>query len=256
MIREANDLEIIDLAGDHIGGQSMAQRCLARRLDACIEGMHVANQGALGVSQIGDHAVVRIGTRERRVTVGGEIRRQQVIAEMQESEVAPEAGVEFLRMQDRDPRRAGRSGVGTEPAEIRHALLLVDDEILHDIEVLGARLAHERLRRVAVVPAVVQVHVQVDTEETPESGRQRLRPQCGTQRGRLARAELDVLSPDRMAEAMLHAHAGRARGQRQRTAGRSGSNGIPSPGARDRSHRPHAATHRLAPARAHRSRAR
>ena len=98
-----------------------------------------------------------------------------------------------------------------------NALFLVDDQVLDDVEVLGLRLARQALRRVAVVAAVVHVHVQVGADPVAELARKRLRLQAprGPALSRPAFASMRRCL-DRMGEAMLHGHLGRARRDFQR----------------------------------------
>ncbi len=60
------------------------------------------------------------------------------------------------------------SASAAEVADVRNALLLVDDQVVDDVEVLGVLLREQRLRRAAIVAAVVHVHVQVGAHELSE----------------------------------------------------------------------------------------
>ena len=66
VIGERDDLEVVDLARDHVRRQLVAQRLLLLRHDREVERMHVAHEPALLVREVGDHAVVRIGARHAR----------------------------------------------------------------------------------------------------------------------------------------------------------------------------------------------
>ena len=52
-------------------------------------------------------------------------------------------------------------GIGTEIADVRDPLLLVDDEVVDGVEILGPCLPRQIFRRVPIVPAIVHVDVQV-----------------------------------------------------------------------------------------------
>ena len=100
------------------------------------------------------------------MAIAGEIGQQQMIVEMQQPEMSPVAGVKFLALIDR--RRSDLTRVGREFADVGNALFLVDDQVVDDIEIFGARLRRESLEVLAISAAVVHVHVQVGTREDAE----------------------------------------------------------------------------------------
>ena len=61
-----------------------------------------------------------------------------------------------------------RAAARLEIADVRDPLFLVDEQVVDDVEVFRVLLREQRLRRAAVVAAVVHVHVQVGAEELAE----------------------------------------------------------------------------------------
>ena len=162
MVRVSHDLVIIDLAERDIHGQLVKQGC--RRIGgirARIEGMHVAHQGALRMREIGDRGVRQRKARRGGVRVTGVLGQQIVRGETQQPHVAPDAGVKFLRVPEHERRSRDRIGIRAEIRNVRNPLLFVHDQILDDVQILGARLEGEMRRCVAIGAAVVHVDVHV-----------------------------------------------------------------------------------------------
>ena len=91
--------------------------------------------------------------------------------------MAPEAGVKFLGVHDQHAVAARRVRIGAEIADVRDPLLLVDDEIVDDVEILGPRLPREVVGRVPIGAAVIHVDVQVGAAPRAERRRQVVRLQ-------------------------------------------------------------------------------
>ena len=161
MIREADRLVVVDLAERRIDRQRVGQRRGLAGIDVFVEGMRVADQAALRMCQVGNRRVVRIRTRRGGERVGGVSRQQQVLREIQDAQMTPVAGVEFLAVQDQEPIGRCRIDVGAKSGDVGKSLLLVYDQVRDQIQVFGAALLGEVLRRVAIQAAVVHVHVQV-----------------------------------------------------------------------------------------------
>ena len=103
-----------------------------------------------------------VGSQARRggACVAGVPWEEHVVTQPQQADVAPDAGVVFLVVDDERPRSGG--GVLPDPIpDVRDTALLVDDQVLHDIEILRARLEREMPGCVAVGAAIVHVHVEV-----------------------------------------------------------------------------------------------
>ena len=84
-----------------------------------------------------------------------------MLREIEQRKMPPRAGVKLLPVQDEQTIGGGGIGVGAEACDIGKALLLVDDQVVHDIEVFRLCLGCEVRRRVAIQTAVIHVHVQV-----------------------------------------------------------------------------------------------
>ena len=84
-----------------------------------------------------------------------------MLREIQDAQVSPIAGVEFLAMQDQQAIRGRRIRIRAKARDVGEALLLVDDQVVDQIEIFGLALLGEMARRVAIEAAVVHVHVQV-----------------------------------------------------------------------------------------------
>ena len=131
--------------------------------------MDVPDQGALCMGEIGDRGVRQSKTCRGGVGISGVLREQIVRLEAEQSDVAPDAGVKLLRVHKQERGGRYRIRVGAEVGDVRNPLLLVHNQILDDMQVLGARLEREMLRRVAVGATVVHVHVHVPAP--PAAGR-------------------------------------------------------------------------------------
>ena len=169
MVRERDDLHVVDLAerdvdrqlvGVGVGGSGEGLRILFER-------MHVADQRTARVGQVRDIGVGWRETRGSGIRVAGVARQQDAAPEAEDAEVAPVARVEFLPVHDERPGRRCRVDPHPARGDVGDALLLVHDEILDDVEILGLRLQHEVRRGVAVVPAVIHVHVHVGAHPAP-----------------------------------------------------------------------------------------
>ena len=130
--------------------------------------------------------------------------------------MAPVAGVVLLVVLDAASSRVETgSRLRREARHVRDPLLLVDDQVLDDVQVLGLGLRAQARRVVAVGAAVVHVHVQVAAP--PAAGgqvRQALEAQA--RRGRRAGRRPRRSSHRRVLEPVRREHRVRARGQRQR----------------------------------------
>src|SRR3954447_13248734 len=139
----------------------MSERRITSRIWDKIEGMHIADESLLLVRHIRDGSVCR----KKASCCGVPIRRvvgyQVVASEIYQSKMPPIAGMKFLPMKQQI--RAGRSWVrlGAEVSDIRDTLLLVDNQILHNRQVLGCRSSDQALRRIAISSAIIHVDVQV-----------------------------------------------------------------------------------------------
>ena len=142
-------------AAEPLSNVSLAQRAYRIR------------RNALRMGEVRDHAVVRPGARERRVTIARVVGQQQVIGKVQEAEMPPEARVVLLCMQEHAFAARGIR-VRPEVLDVRNALFLVDDQVLHHVEVFGRGLREHSPGRVVVVTSVVHVHVQVRPCELAE----------------------------------------------------------------------------------------
>ena len=137
------------------------------------------------------------------------------------------------------------AGSAPNAGDVGDALFLVDDQVLDDVEILGLRLPREVRGRVAVMAAVVHVHVQVGADPVAEL-RGQARCACSVDAHRrfaARRIACDASLPDRMVEAMLHGHLGRA-GRNVQRAGRCAMEVVRfgATAARGRSRRRHAST--------------
>ena len=210
VVGEAHHLDVVDLAFDDVGGQLVAEHRVVRRVGQHVERMHVADQGALRVGEVGDGGIGRPRAGHRGVAVGRVALGDVVVVEVQQAEVAPETGVVLLPVQHQGLRRAGRVGVGAEAGDVRHALFLVHHQVPGDVEILGARLQREVRRCVAVVAAIVHVDVQVGADEVAVGGRQRVRHQRGGELRGVAVQQVHRAAPRRVGEAVLHPDRGLA----------------------------------------------
>ena len=84
-----------------------------------------------------------------------------MIRQPEQRGMAPIARVELLAVKQQKISARHGVRVGSEVRDVGDALLLVHYKILDDVQVLGLALEREMLRRVAVRPAVVHVHVEI-----------------------------------------------------------------------------------------------
>ena len=99
----------------------------------------------------------------------------------EKAEMAPVAGVKLLPMEEQEVFLRHSIRLTLEVLDVGDALFLVDDEVVHDLEVLGFRLGPKALGVVPVGASVVHVNVEVSA-----------RPALpGKLRKRLERSELD-----------------------------------------------------------------
>ena len=96
-----------------------------------------------------------------------------------------------------------RFAAGLEVADVRDALFLVDEQVVDDVEVFRVLLREQAFRRVAVVAAVIHVHVQVGGEELAEVRRQVVVLQPHRKLDRHAGREVALDERGRAAEAVL-----------------------------------------------------
>ncbi len=122
------------------------------------------------MSQVEHVGVGGIETRCGSVRVAGVTRQNEVAGQPQQSSVAPHAGVVLLVVHDERRGGGDRIGAAGKVADVRNPPLLIHDEILHQVEVLGPGLKRQVRRGVAVGTAVVHVHVEVGAEP-PGGGR-------------------------------------------------------------------------------------
>ena len=221
MVAVPHHLDVVDLAQRHVDGQRVAERRGGVvGIDGGVEGMHVAQERALRVAQVGDVGVGGHEARHRGVRLARVVRQQVVVAQPEQRRVAPEAGVELLPMHEKEERRRHRVGRRPEGGDVGDALLLVDDQVLDEVEAFGHGLEGQVRRRVAVVTAVVHVHVQVAAPPAPRG--QVVEPaQRQAQRPRLLRREAQLLPGRRVLGPApgLDGHASGRYGDRGATAG-------------------------------------
>ena len=173
MVRESDRLVVVDLAERGIDWQLVGQRLRLARIDVFVERVRVADQRVLQVRQIGDGGVVRVragGRRERIRRVAGQ---QQMLREIQDARGVPSSWCGI-------PVRAGSAGSRSTPdrdrdesRDVREPLLLVDNQVVDQIQILGARLLGEVRRRIPIEPAVVHVNVKVAAPHLRKAGRAR-----------------------------------------------------------------------------------
>ena len=84
-----------------------------------------------------------------------------MIAEAQQADVTPEAGVVLLAVEKQRVARGRRVETAGEVGDVGHPLFLVDDQALDHMNVFGLRLANQPSRIVAVGAAVVHVDVKI-----------------------------------------------------------------------------------------------
>ncbi len=82
---------------------------------------------------------------------------------MQQPDVPPVAGVEFLSVKKQRGRGGCRVGVRPEVCNVRNPLFFVDDQVLDNREILRLRLLNHVLRSVAVCAPIVHVDMNVTT---------------------------------------------------------------------------------------------
>src|SRR5207247_2415541 len=92
---------------------------------------------------------------------------EDVAGQAEQAEVAPEGRVELLVVADERLRVGGGIEAAREVGEVGDALLLVDDQALDHLHVLGFGLEPQGGRGRAVDPAVVHVDVQVAAHVAP-----------------------------------------------------------------------------------------
>ena len=162
MVRVAHHLDVIDLAERDVHGQLVEEWCGGvGGIGLGIERMDVADQPSLRMREIGHGRVRQCKTRGGGVGVAGILRQQIVRREAEQPQVAPHAGMKLLRMHEQKGGRRNGVLVGTEVRDIGNPLLLIDDQILDHVQVLGARLKRQMRRRVAVGTTIVHVDVNV-----------------------------------------------------------------------------------------------
>jgi len=143
-------------------GKRVRERAAAvARVGVDIVRVHVAGHRALRVSDVEDARVGRLKAGDAGVGVRGVARKNEMLSQPQQSHVAPEAGVVLLAVHDERARARRRIGPRPEPPDVRYPALLVDDEVLHHVEVLRPGLEGQPGGVVAIGAAVVHVHVQV-----------------------------------------------------------------------------------------------
>src|SRR5712692_533693 len=78
-----------------------------------------------------------------------------------QSAMAPVAGVKFLSVQDKLLDGGSLIQARSTFVNVREPLLLIDDQIVHDLQIFGLRCTHEVIGSVVVRAAIVHVHVEV-----------------------------------------------------------------------------------------------
>src|SRR6185295_5502780 len=104
-----------------------------------------------------------------------------------------------------------RIRIGAEVTDVGNPLLLVDDEIVDDVQVLGAHLPSQCVRTGLIVPTVIHVHVQVGADKTPERRRKIIGLKHDREALISAGHDLHRLLPGQGAEAALDPDSGIAR---------------------------------------------
>ncbi len=84
-----------------------------------------------------------------------------MLPETKEAGVSPVAGVVLLIVDDERGRSGHRIGTSGEIVQVGNPAFLVDDQVLHYVQVLRPGLRRQPSRRVAVGTAVVHVHVEI-----------------------------------------------------------------------------------------------
>ena len=162
MVRVSHELQVIHFAERHIDRQLVGQRrrgvC---RIGLRVERVDVADESALRMREIGDACVCERKTRRGGVGVAGVLGEQVMRLEAEQADVSPDARMKLLRVHQQERCGGYRIGVRAEVGNVRNPLLLVHDQILDDVQILGARLECEMTRRVAIGAAVVHVDMHV-----------------------------------------------------------------------------------------------
>src|SRR2546421_8243512 len=135
MIAEAEDLHVIDFPERHVYRQLVAQLLLGIVwMRWRVEWMNIAHQRSPCVREIRDIGVAGVEARGCRVGIAGVAGQYHTICEAQKPDMAPVARVKLLAMDDERLPPGGRVELQAVIANIREALLLVDDEPLDDVQ--------------------------------------------------------------------------------------------------------------------------
>ena len=162
MVGEADDLVVIHETERGIGGKRVRELLVAPRIRGRRqERMHVADDGALFARELRDRRVIREQTGRRGARVTHVIRNQHMTPKTEQALMPPGARVVFLRLDDEHIVARRRIGRGVEVADVRDALLLVDDQVEGEVQVFSPGLPDEVLRGVSIGAAIVHVDVHV-----------------------------------------------------------------------------------------------
>ena len=170
MIGETHQFVIIGVAQGNIGRQGISELEILAGVDRPIEWMRVSDQTMLRVGQGSDHAIVRIWTGKGRFPIGGKIRGQEMIIQIQQAQMSPITAVKFLCLHQQHVVLTQR--LGRELRDVRNALFLVDDQVVDCIQMFGTCLFDQILRSVVIVPTIIHVDMQIGAGEVAILGRQ------------------------------------------------------------------------------------
>src|SRR5205814_2214376 len=164
-------------------------------VDRPTEWMRVSDQTLLRVSQGSDHAIVRIWTGKGRFPIGGKIRGQEMIIQVQQAQMSPITAVKFLCLHKQHVVLTQR--LCSELCYVRNALFLVDDQVVDGIQMFGKCLFDQLLRCVVLVPTIIHVDMQVGARAVPVLRRQAQRLERDRGRNAFCR-DVDVSLADRV----------------------------------------------------------
>src|SRR5437762_12820860 len=97
--------------------------------------MRTSDQTILRVCQASDHAIVRIWTGQGRFPIGGKIRGQEMIVQIEKAQMSPIATVKFLCLPQQ--HFVFTQWLCTELPAVWYALFLVNDHVLDGIQVFS-----------------------------------------------------------------------------------------------------------------------
>src|SRR3954467_1853682 len=126
--------------------------------------MNVSHQPMLFVRHVGYICVRWKEAGSGSVRIARISRQQEMLSEMQKTEMSPIARMEFLTMHQEVVFCRSGIGLGAEVCDVWDALLFVDYQVFDDLQVLRRCLRYQMLRRVAVRARIIHVdmHIAVD----------------------------------------------------------------------------------------------